>query len=254
MSNNITPDILIQYLDDELDPDYRLYVESQVAADPALQQLLERLRTAREAFVQYARKDAVTNIHRQVMQERKHPPARVATINWVRVTLRVAAVVLLLVVIGGIVQYSLLDADRLYSSHYTQYTLSIPRDDSSASGLQQAYRNGDMQGVIELYEKRAAGQTIEHFLAGQAYLSLNDPQKAVAAFDAQLTANESLPLKPYQDDSEYYLALAYLKAGNTGKALPIFEKINREPSHIYNREVSGWFLTQLRWLKAKQSP
>ena len=252
MNNNITPDTLIQYLDNELDPDYRLYVESQIKADPALQQLVERLKLARQAFVQYARNEAVSDVHRQVMENRKQQKP-VVKINWLRTSLRVAAIVLVLIIIGGIVQYSLLDKDRLYSKHYEQYTLSIPRDDASVPLLQQAYKKGDMSLVAALYENTTGGQPTEHFLAGQAYLALNNPQKAVAAFDAQLNANASLQFKPYQDDSEYYLALAYLKAGNTDKALPIFEKIHRETSHAYNGEVSGWFLTQLRWLKAKQS-
>lgn len=251
MNNNITPDTLIQYLDNELDPDYRLYVESQVASDPELGQLLERLRLAREAFVQYARKEAVGRVHRQAMQEKKQTSGKVVKMDWMRTTLRVAVVVLVLVLIAGIVQYNLLDRDRLYANHYSQYTLSIPRGDSSISEAERAYRTHNMQQVISLYESRVQPQ--EHFLAGQAYLAVNEPQKAVAAFDAQLNANAALQFKPYQDDAEYYLALAYLKSGNTEKALPIFERIHRTEAHAYNEEVSGWFLTQLRWLKAKQS-
>ena len=252
MNHNITPDTLIQYLDNELDPDYRLYVESQIASNPEVQQLLERLRTAREAVVQYARKETVAGVHKQVMEERKQQRPVIKT-NWLRSSLRAAAIILVLLIIGGVVQYSLLDSDRLYSKLYQQYTISNPRDDASASLFQQAYRKGDMKLVASLYENKTGGYPNEHFLAGQAYLAIDNPEKAVAAFDAQLNANASLQFKPYQDASEYYLALAYLKAGNTGKALPLFEKIHRETSHAYNKEVSGWFLQQLRWLKAKQS-
>ncbi|HYF30763.1 MAG TPA: hypothetical protein VD993_06565 [Chitinophagaceae bacterium] len=253
MSNNITPDILIQYLDNELPPDERLYVEAQVLADAGLQQQLERLRMARQAFEHYAIKEKVSNIHQQFMQERRQAPKPGTKVYWLRTTLRVAAIVLVLLVVAGVVQYSLLDNDRLYSSHYEQFTLGTARSDSDASALQQAYQRGNMPGVIGLYEQRSATQRADHFLAGQAYLATGNAVKAAAAFDAQLTANDTLSLKPYHDDAEYYLALAYLKAGLTDKALPIFEKINRQPSHTYNSEVSGWFLTQLRWLKAKQS-
>lgn len=251
MSNNITPEILIQYIDDELVPDERLYVEIQVAASADLQQQVNRLRLARQAFTQYALKEKIAAIHTAVMQERKQQAPK-AKVRWLRSAMRVAAILLVVLVIAGIVQYSLLDADRLYSKQYEQFTLGTTRGDSGISPLEQAYRRGDMQQVITRYEQRTNAQTADHFLAGQAYLTANDPQKAVAAFDAQLTANASVDPKPYQDDAEYYLALAYLKAGNTEKALPIFERINKEGSHTYNREVSSWFLTQLRWLRSRQ--
>ena len=174
-------------------------------------------------------------------------------INWLRSGLRVVAVVLAVLIIGATAQYLLLDADRLYSQHYQQYPLEISGDDTGESLLHQAYRTGDMSLVAALYENQSGGEPNEHFLAGQAYLALENLPKASAAFDTQLNANTSLQFKPYQDDSEYYLALAYLKAGNTDKALPIFERIHNELSHAYNKDVSSWFLTQLKWLKRKQS-
>ena len=243
MNNNITPDMLIQYLDNELDPQERLLVESQLSADAALQEQLERLRVAKQAFKQYARRQQVGAIHAEMMKSRKPAPVRL-----LRMTMRVAALLMVLLLIAGLVQYSLLDASRLYSTQYETFTLGISRDVTSASPIEQAYRQGNMQQVIALYESNPT----DHFLAGQAYLSQNNPQQAIAAFEKQLNANANLELKPYQDDAEYYLALAWLKAGRTDKALPLFEKIHSQPVHAYHHEVSGWYLTKLRWLKRKQ--
>ena len=87
MNNNITPDTLIEYLDNELDPDYRLYVESQINADPELQQLVERLKVARQALVQRTPKEALSVVHKQPF----------------RPNLRVAAMVLVLLIIASII-------------------------------------------------------------------------------------------------------------------------------------------------------
>jgi len=243
MNNNITPAMLIQYLDNELGPQDRLLVESQLAADADLREQLERLKLAQQAFKMYARQQQVADIHSEMMKEL---PRRKTSV--LRMAMRIAALVIVLVLIAGLVQYSLLDAGRLYSTQYETYTLGTPRGDDTVA-IEQAYRNHDMAQVIALYENN---HTADHFLAGQAYLALNAPEKAITAFEAQLKANESATIKPYQDDAEYYLALAWLKAGRTDKALPLFEKIHDQSSHAYHDQVSGWYLTKLRWLKRKQ--
>lgn len=246
MNSNITPDMLIQYLDNELAPKDRQLVESALAVDAGLQQQLERLKLAKQAFQMYARQQQVSSIHSEMMKELPRKPVRGSVFKMV---MRIAALVIVLALIAGLVQYSLLDATRLYQSKYEAYELGTPRDDDSADALVKAYHNHDMAQVIALYE---SNRTTDHFLAGQAYLALDNPQKAITAFDEQLKANAAATFKPYQDDTEYYLAMAWLKAGRTDKALPLFEIIHNQPAHAYHDQVSGWYLTKLRWLKRKQ--
>jgi tetratricopeptide (TPR) repeat protein len=253
MSNNITPDMLIQYLDNELSQEERLQVESQLASDAELQQQLERLKLAKQAFNMYARQQQVSSIHAEMMKELPRKPATKAPVRALRMAMRVAALVLVLLMIAGLVQYSLLDANRLYRSQYEFYTLGAIRGADSMSIMERAYREHKMPQVITLYLSDYPSQPGDHFLAGQAYLSLNDPQKAITAFEWQLKANDTAAFKPYQDDTEYYLALAWLKAGRTDKALPLLEKIHNQPAHAYHGQVSGWYLTKLRWLQRKQS-
>lgn len=253
MNNNITPDMLIQYLDNELEPGQRQLIESELPNDPELQQQLERLSLAKQALKQYARREKVTAIHREMMKDLSGKQPKRGLLRYLRATMRIAALLLVLILIAGIVQYSLLDSDRLYDSHYDTFTLGTSRDNNNLPPLEQAYRQNNMQRVIALYENTGANQPADHFLAGQAYLAIDNPQKAITAFEAQLQANAFKKLKPYQDDAEYYLALAWLKAERADKALPLFQRIHDQKAHAYNREVSGWYLTQLRWLQRKQA-
>jgi tetratricopeptide (TPR) repeat protein len=254
MNNNITPEMLIRYLDNELDASQRQLIESQLPTDPGLQQQLERLQLAKQAFTQFARRQQVSSIHAEMMRDLPSAQAKpVAPVRYLRATMRIAALLLVLILIAGVVQYSLLDADRLYRSHYDAYTLGTTRDNTNIPPLEQAYRRNDMQQVIALYESSAdSRQPADHFLAGQAYLAIDNPQKAITAFEAQLQANESRTPKPYQDDAEYYLALAWVKSGRADKALPLFQQIHDQKAHAYNREVSSWYLMQLRWLLRKE--
>lgn len=245
--------MLIQYLDNELNDSQRQLIESQLLKSVELQQQLERLQLAKQAFTQFSRRQQVSSIHDEMMknlprtQEKSAAPVRV-----LRRIMRIAVLLLVLILIAGIVQYSMLDANRLYLSHYDAYTLGTSRGNNNMPALEQAYRQNNMQQVIAVYESNAARQPADHFLAGQAYLATDNPQKAITAFEAQLQANESRSPKPYQDDAEYYLALAWLKLGRADKALPLFQQIHDQKAHAYNREVSGWYLTQLRWLQRKQ--
>jgi hypothetical protein len=52
----------------------------------------------------------------------------------------------------------------------------------------------------------------------------------------------------FDDDTEYYLAMSYLKNGQASDAVPIFEKIHEEPTHLYHDKVGNWFLRKLHWL------
>lgn len=247
MSNNITPEMLIQYLDNELDAGQRQLIESQLSTDAELQQQLERLQLAKQAFAQYARRVQVSSIHNEMLKKTTAP------VSYLRSAMRIAALLLVLILIAGVVQYSLLDSNRLYRSHYDAFTLGTSRDNNSIPALEQAFRQNNMQQVIALYESNGPQQPADHFLAGQAYLATGNPQKAITAFEAQLQANAPKTPKPYQDDAEYYLALAWLKAGRADKALPLFQQIHDQKAHAYNRELSGWYLTQLRWLQRKQA-
>ena len=259
MSNDITPDMLIQYLDNELEPEQRQLVASRLSNDPQLQQQLERLALAKQAFNQFARQQQVAAIHGEMMKDLSGKQPKRAPLRYLRAIIRIAALLLVLILVAGIVQYSLLDSDRLYRSHYDNFTLGTSRGNNNLAPLEQAYRQNNMQQVITLYESNGSfdsaqgRQPADHFLAGQAYLAVDNPQKAITAFEAQLQANASKDLKPYQDDAEYYLALAWLKAERADKALPLFQRIHDQKAHAYNREVSGWYLTQLRWLQRKQS-
>lgn len=254
MDNNITPDTLISYLDNELEPDERLYVEARLAADPALGLQLQRLALARQAAAHYGTRQRVAEIHREMMQEmRAKPRARVLRVRWL---LRVAAVLLVMLLVAGVVQHWLLDENRLYNARYERYAMSITRDDDTAiSRIAQLYGAGNLQEAASAYEDQSqAPLPSDHFLAAQAYLSMNETGKAILALEAQLRANGSLgSFKPYHDDAEYYLALAYLKDGRLAQAIPLFRHIHDTPAHAYHRQVSSWYLWRLQWLQWKKS-
>lgn len=249
MNSNITPEMLIRYLDNEATAEERLLIEAELA-DPVIDAQLSRLRLAQRAMQHYGRSKDVANIRKQMLQEQQ-PVQAGGKVRWMRTAMRIAAAVILLLVVAGVVQYSLLDKDRLYYSKYEAFSPGTVRAEGKMSPIADAYRRRDYQAAMDLYRRKESISGTDHFIAGQAFLASGDALNAIAAFQQQLSVNAALDFKPYQDDAEYFLALAYLKAGEINKALPLFEKINRQSSHAYHREVGNWYLMKLQWLERK---
>jgi tetratricopeptide (TPR) repeat protein len=88
-------------------------------------------------------------------------------------------------------------------------------------------------------------------MAGNAYLKLNNAAEAITCFLSVQQINSTQQTHLYQDDTEYYLAMSYLKNDEPSKAIPLFEKIHADKNHLYNSKVSWWFLEKLHWLHSK---
>ena len=62
--------------------------------------------------------------------------------------------------------------------------------------------------------------------------------------------NNGSESKQFADESDYYLALAYIKAGNIDQAQAMLDKIIANPKHMYYakaKEISNGSLTILKW-------
>jgi lipoprotein NlpI len=55
----------------------------------------------------------------------------------------------------------------------------------------------------------------------------------------------------FTEESEFYLALAYLKAKDLSKAQPLFEQIHSNPNHLFHDKVSTLFMKRFYLLERK---
>ncbi len=69
----------------------------------------------------------------------------------------------------------------------------------------------------------------------------NEDAEAIATFQILMERNKKANTDFFEDDAEYYLAMSYLNNHELQKAMPIFEKIQSDPDHKYNGDVSEWF-------------
>lgn len=253
--NNSTPDmneLLVQYLDGELQGADKQNIEAQLAADAALQQQYDSLLLTRESIRYYGLNSKVAGIHQQMMQEMNAAPVKSISQSRriLRYALSVAASLLLLV--GGYIAYQFftLSPDKVYGANYQPYELSSTRDgNTSETATEKAYREGNYKEVMRIYTAKEDNSTKAAFLNGAAALRLNDYTKAISSFTAVLDANKTASAKTLNDDAEYFLAMTYIRTRDYDYALELLDKIKADPAHTYNSKVTKKLMRQVRMLK-----
>jgi tetratricopeptide (TPR) repeat protein len=250
--DNSTPgmnDLLVRYLDGELAEAEKQELEARLDVDVELQEELASLRAAREAVRQYGLREKVAQIHRQVMQEMKKPKRVGGNIRRViRFSISVAASIILIVGAILALNFFSLSPTRVFTDNYHSYELATTRSgQADESAVEQAYRSKSYYEVTRRLP--LAGNLKDQFLVGMSYLELKNPAKAIEAFRGIIRTNEADGGKILQDETEYYLALAYIANGDYDFALELLEKIKLESAHTYHKKVSAKLIRQVKALK-----
>ena len=254
--DNSTPnmsEILLQYLDDQLTGVEKENLERQLAADPALQAELESLKATREAVRLYGLQQKVSGIHQQMMEEMQTPVRRISSRKKiVRYSIAVAASVILIV--AGIIGYNFysLSPNKVFASNYRSYELTITRDGGNElSPAEKAYNEKNYREVLRIHnageDKTAKGE----FLCGAASLELENNSMAIKCFNEVLDINKQSTTVILQDETEYYLALSYLRNKDYDLALELLRKIKDNPAHLYQEKVTGKLIRQVKMLKRR---
>lgn len=245
MNNNYTQtEQLIQYLDGELETAARQDLEAKLASEPILAAELESLSLAQEAVRSYGLKSRIGDIHREMMNEfavDEAPVVRMTPARIFRYTARIAAILLVVVGAAVLFQYYTASNEQLFRDNFTPFALHTTRG-AAPEALEQSYQKGDYVTVVGNYKNIASPSQAERFLYANAALQTSDAPAAIAALTALQEANKTAGTHAYEEDAEYYLALAYLKNNEAAKALPLLEKIHADTGHTYHDKVSGWML------------
>jgi tetratricopeptide (TPR) repeat protein len=248
--NSTHTELLVQYLDAELQGEELEKLKINLANNQSLREELENLQLAREAAWRYGLKSKINDIHSEMMLEMKaNKPVGARVIKMlIQTGLRVAAVLIVLVGLSALYQYFTTSPEKLFIENYQPYTIHEMRGESGNSQLQEKYRTGKMDSVILYFNSLGAPKPEEYILAGIAFLENNQPEKAIKTLQELIQKNTDSKTDYFEDDAEYYLAMSYLKNNEPEKALPILEKIQADPRHPYNSKLSKWFILKVKSL------
>lgn len=242
--------ILTRYLDGELTAPEKEKLEEELLTNQSLKDELESLRLAREAVRLYGLKQQVGTIHAQMMKELPRSKQKIHRVGKaVRYVIAIAASVLLIVGAYVIYNFVTLSSDKVYASKYQSYELATFRDgETTESATEKAFRAKNYRKVIQL---SASGGVKEKFLCGVSSMELKDNTSAIECFNAVLEENIRTKKQTFQDETEYYLALTYIRNKDYDLALDLLSAIHNDPEHLYNEKVTGKLLRQVRMLKWK---
>jgi len=255
--DNSTPvmsELLVRYLDDELDKTEKEDLEQKIAADKSLQEELENLRLSREAIRYYGLKEKVSGMHRQMMKEmRKETPVKQisSTRSIIRFSIAVAASVLIIFLGFKAYDYFTLSSDRIFANNYQSYDLPTFRGKTEKNIFEKAYSEKNYNEVITLYQSANPEDIQANFLTGLSHLELNEYDKAIVNFKRVLELNRLANATLWQDQSEYYLALTYLKTKEYTSSIELLQKIYDDPEHTYHEKVTARLLRRVKRLERK---
>lgn len=254
-----------RYLDRALPPDESVDLEMRLQADADLQNLFDRVVVARDAVRLSALRGQVRSLHLQLIDEiREEDEAFEAdndtttvrplwynvgqTLRW---SARVAASGILLLAGYSSYQYANTTIGAYYSDKFMDYQLPATRGaEDNTSTIDELYRAGNFSAIIQRFGDLTSQTTRDQFLTGMAFLHQQQYKQAIHQFTQLQQANKLHNGVLFEQETDYYLALAYLGDGRIGDAYPLFEKIKNSPRHMYHQNVTDgdlWKLSLLRW-------
>lgn len=246
---------LDRYLDHDLPTDQRQQLERDLSTDPALRELYDALRMARQAVQAHGLRQHVRRRHAELLSELPAAPAEEARVvampvrrvaTWLP---RIAAGLAFVLLAAGGYWFSRTDAETLYESKFVAYHLPVSRSTAPLlTPLDSLYQAGAYPAVVARYRAAALPTPRDRFLAGVSYLELGQPAPAIAVFEALRAA----PGPPqFVEETDFYLALAYLRAHRPEAALPLFTRIRQNPEHPYRGAVTRGDVLTLQALDLK---
>jgi tetratricopeptide (TPR) repeat protein len=232
-------ELLIDHLDKTLQGEALPEAEALIARDSEAREEWQYLQSAVDA-VQHAALHAKVAAIREEMQSTpvvsiQRPVVR----NMTRRMFRIAAAVVLLVGAVAVYKFATVSSESFYNDHYSSYTLSTARGEGETSLLEQAYRNNNWNEVVTQYNALAAKTNKDHFLAGVAAMELKQYTQAIERFNAVLNSNTGTGDSYFQDEAEYYLALAYIANKQTKEADSLLRKIKADNGHLYQQKANN---------------
>jgi tetratricopeptide (TPR) repeat protein len=236
---------LIDHLDNTHTGQGSADMDTRIAADPETSQEWKQLRLAVDAVEQAALYEKVSTVRAEWLA---HRPVT-ATVSAVqpggavvrsisRVALRAAAVVLVIGASAAIYKYTVTSSTGIYSSNYTSYDLNTSRGATAAQDdMEEAYKSHNWSGVDDAFKKKKVKDNKSYFLEGMADMEAKKYDEAIGMFQQVMAANSLAGSDYFEDEAEFYLAMAWLARNDVKEAMPLLDKIRADKTHLYHDVV-----------------
>ncbi|HEV3411000.1 MAG TPA: hypothetical protein VG101_00920 [Puia sp.] len=220
-------------------------LDTRIAADPETSQEWKQLRLAVDAVEQAALYEQVSTVKTAWYSHRSDaaPVAEVhqggAIVRSIsRVALRAAAVILVIGASAAIYKYTVTSSTGMYSSYYSGYDLNTSRGATVAQDeMEEAYKARNWSGVDDAFRKKKVKDNKSYFLEGMADMEAKKYDEAIGMFQQVMAANNLSGSDYFEDEAEFYLAMAWLARNDVKEAMPLLDKIRADKTHLYHDVV-----------------
>jgi len=250
-------EILIDYLDNQLAGEELVKAEQLIREDSAAAKEMEHLRFSvglvREAavFEQVTAVRAAFSTDAKIISFKKEEGVAVVR-SLSKNILRIAAAVILFICGASVYKYAATSPSSVYNENFSSFDLSTSRGNNDDNELEKAYRAKDWMAVEKKFNGQKEKTTKSWFLAGMADMELKNYDKAIVSFNEVITENKNRTDTYYEDEAEYYLALSYLAAHQTGSGVELLKKIRSDKNHLFYKKASAISAIDVRVLELKQ--
>jgi len=259
MQDNSTYDemeLLIRYMDGELADDERIATEKMLKENASLQERYENLLAAKQAIRSKGLKERVHALHQQYyneIQAGKTTPAKVIKPAFgVKTFMRIAAVLILVIAGYGVYQFTSTNNNSLYEANFENYQLPVMRSEAEPNSIDSLYNANNFTAVIATVTAKPVKTQKDYFLIAQSYLQTNNATAAINAFKNVEQLNNAAAEKYFVQETDYYLALAYIKANDIDAAENQLNKITANTQHMFYSKAKQISSTKLMILKWKE--
>lgn len=202
----------------------------------------------------YGIRNTIAEAHNRYMQQREVPAKQAKVIGITPRKLLVSATAAAAILTGIYLSQGMLavNPERVYNNSFQDYYVNTERSTgqvSSGEAITELFRGENYTGVAQQFGKLTEVSNKERFLAGYAHLKTGNYAAAASLFSQMIETNQKNGSAYFQDEAEYYLAMAYLKTGMSAKAYPLLQAIHDNKEHTYNGVVDKWTLLRMKWFK-----
>ncbi len=228
------------YVDDELPPYERIEFEYKLKKDNQISKEVQLQKGINNSIENLNLKETLEEAYRNSNQ-RKHLFSPILFENRKFKHWLVAASITILLIFGAGTTYHFQTRDslenRLYAKFYEPYNYddNYILNSSSFSLAKQKYKEGDYMNALLLLKKQPSLITIEterDFLIGLSLMEIGNYDTASKYFAKVLLEQKEFEHIP---QVRWYLALCYLKGGDTDKAEETFGIIVTKNSYNYKK-------------------
>ena len=220
-------------------------VDTRIAADHETSQEWKQLRLAVDAVEQAALYEKVSTVRAEWLAHRPETasvsavqPGGAVVRSISRLALRAAAVILVIGASTAIYKYTVTSSSGIYSSYYTSYDLNTSRGATAAQDdMEEAYKARNWSGVDDAFRKKKAKSNKSYFLEGMADMEAKKYDEAIGMFQQVIAANNLAGSDYFEDEAEFYLAMAWLARNDVKEAMPLLDKIKADKTHLYHDVV-----------------